>query len=257
MIVSHRGKANERRRGMAPLEFILVLPLLMSLCYGMFIIVKTSLRGLSVVEEARYESFRKLPPTLAQKPLVLLNPAMDGVQTHAAQSSVTYDLWWSNVNAPVNSKVKTQAGTWDERSVPFPPRQGRFQAHSQPVSLIQKNTSMLPALETTLKVFGTVMNMPGNPVIAALAATAQVMDIGVRVSGIFFTVTRPVLYVIRGLLQIARIAAIASFHFRFARFLGRCIRLLGLGIDAFAELPRAAEGKKIRWRGINVSGAFP
>lgn len=247
------------RRGIAPLELVMVLPLLAGLFYAMFSIVKTTLTRMDAVEAARFETWKKLPETTTTRQLILNSPRNDGQSEERAVRSVRLDGWWGGSYSPESSN-RTLAGTWDHTVVPFDAGQPPFLAHVKPVSLIADQAKLGGVSAGMLKTFALFMNLPKNPAVRALGAVSHFTMPIVRIAGIILRTLKPVLAVTRAAVAVARAVALATFQFRLARFLGRVMRLLSLGMDAFQELYDVSNPEQeVDWPkgGLQVGGAFP
>ncbi len=247
------------RRGIAPLELVMVLPLLAGLFFAMFTIVKTTLTRMDAVEAARFETWKKLPDTITTKQMILNSPRNDGQSETRAVRNLRLDGWWGGSYSPESSS-RTLAGTWDHTVVPFEAGQPQFLAHVKPVSMIAGQANLGGVSAGMLKAFSLMMNLPKNPAIRALGVVSHFIMPIVRIAGQILRVLKPVLSVTRAAVAVARSIAQAAFQFRLARFLGRVMQLLSLGTDAFQELYDASNPEQeVDWPsgGLQVGGAFP
>lgn len=252
----HRTSA---RRGIAPLELVMVLPLLAGLFFAMFSIVKASLSRMDTIESARFETWEKLPQTTTTKQLIVSKPVNDGQAQVVASESVRIGGWWGG-NYASESRNQTLAGTWDHSVVPFTPRQPAFLVHLTPLLQIADQARLGGVSKAALKLFAFCMNFPGNPVFAVAGSLSQAMMPVVVVANTILRVLVPVLGVIRFVVRLAKIAAEWSLQFGLARFLGRVMNLLSLGQTAFTELYDASkDDEEVDWPrgGLDVGGAFP
>lgn len=247
------------RRGIAPLELVMVLPLLAGLFFAMFSIVKASLSRMDAIESARLETWQKVPQTTTTKQLILNKPINDGQAQFVAAESVQLGGWWGG-NYASESRNQTLAGTWDHSVVPFTPRQPAFLVHLTPFLQIADQARLGGVSQAALKLFALGMNLPGNPVFAVAGSVSQAMMPIMVVANTILRVLVPVLGAIRLVVRLAKIAAEWSLQRGLARFLGRVMNLLSLGETAFTELYDASKkDEEVDWpeRGLNVGGAFP
>lgn len=246
------------RRGIAPLELVMVLPLLAGLFFAMFTIVKASLTRMDAVESARFETWKELPKATTKSQLILNTPRNDGQVQHRAVKTVEFDGWWAGKYSPESSN-RTLAGTWDNSVVPFATGQPPFLAHLLPTSMIASQARLGGVTSPVLRTFSIVMNLPRNPLARVLGAVSRVLMPAVKAAGLILKLLRPVLSITRALVAVARAIAQATFRRRLARFLGRVMTLLSLGRDAFQELYDASREEEVDWPagGLDVGGAFP
>jgi len=104
-----QAKSTTRRRGgMAPLEFVLVLPLLAGLLYLLFAVAKDTISKCTVIEQSRYETWKRIPSANPAKPLAVRTPAEDGEIHFDASRSITH-TGALNQTFTVDSKNRTTA----------------------------------------------------------------------------------------------------------------------------------------------------
>ena len=247
------------RRGIAPLELVMVLPLLAGLFFAMFSIVKASLSRMDAIESARLETWKKVPQTTTTKQLILNKPINDGQAQFVAAESVRIGGWWGG-NYASESRNRTLAGTWDHSVVPFSPRQSAFLVHLTPFLQIADQARLGDVSKAALKLFAFGMNFPANPVFAVAGSVSQAMMPAVVVANTILRGLVPVLGIIRAVVGVFKWLATLARHRGLARFLGRVMNLLSLGQTAFTELHDASrKDEEVDWPegGLNVGGAFP
>jgi hypothetical protein len=146
------------RRGAAPLEFVMALPLLCALVYCLFCIVRTTMEGLGTVQTARHDTFRELPEARPVQPLRLDPPIDDGAKEAFLEKAVEYDGWFAGLDVVVQSGNRSLGGTWDKASVPFPEGRASYRVHPDAIRTIS-GTVGLGGLPGQLDSFSAAMSL--------------------------------------------------------------------------------------------------
>jgi hypothetical protein len=152
----------ERRRGIAPLEYVMAMPLLVALTYVLFSLIRVTLNGMDVVEQARFQTFQSVNRVLPRQPLTLSMAPMDGATEKMPTRRVELSGWFAAGSPEVRSGNKALGGTWDHRQAQFPDRQTPFIVHRVPFELIAQNRSVGAGSYGIVFGFGQVMGVPGR-----------------------------------------------------------------------------------------------
>jgi hypothetical protein len=247
-----------QRTGLAPLEFVLLLPLIAGLIYGLFTISRASLTRFDVIREARNEAWAVRSQTTARKQMILQNPRLDGLAAHDATRDFKTRGWWQGTY-PTESRSRTLAGTWDHQEVPFEHRATPFRVHSDPAKLIAAQANLGFLVNSAIPVLAVTMNIPANPVVVAAAAVSATAMLAVYGANLVLQGTKWPLSGLRAVVLAARRIAQLLFQRRLARYLGKIASQMQLGLDAIDQLDNATNQRQLNWPsgGYNVWGLFP
>jgi len=245
------------RCGMAPLEFLLVIPLLMGLTYGIFTMIRTSLVGLDVIQEAREETFRLVADEQSSQPLEFPLPQDDGVIEHHAQEQVELDSWWKDLKVVPESKCTVMAGPWDQDTVPFLDSQQAMEVHRFVLELLAQNAKIEGIVDTVVNSLSVLLRLHNNYLIIPPALLSEFAQYAADIAGAALYYAHYALYPVKYALQLARDIARALWKWSLARRLQRYVTLMEYGIHAMPEIREAVRGNEIDWRRISRSAARP
>jgi len=249
------------RRGIAPLELVMVLPLVVGLWFAMFSIMRATLSRMDAIESARLETWKKLPKAQVTEPMVLYNPLNDGQVVDEAAKMIELNGWWGGIYVS-ESKNEALGGTWDYKSLPFNMGEANCLPHLNVVSAIADQFPLGNGVDDfsilTLTTFAAAMDLTENKLLQPLVFASRIAMDGVVVAGVAFDGGRVVLQVVKDGVEILE-GLLGWFHRSLAKFLRRLDNLLSLGEYAFQELYNASHEEALNWPsgGLNVGGAFP
>jgi hypothetical protein len=127
-----------RRAGIAPIEFVLVWPLLLLLMAGIFLIARAGIAKAAVATEARFVCWEKRRTANATEPLVWdHNPRESEVTGHHKQRFASGVLFGAN-RFQAESHAFAMDKVWDYREQPFM-RIMPMRVHESPFKQIAKN----------------------------------------------------------------------------------------------------------------------
>ena len=252
------GLTESARRGVAPLELVMLLPLIAGLVYGLFTLTRATLTKLDVVRESRNEAWALREQTKTKRQMILHAPGLDGLAAHYSTKIFQADGWWQG-SYVAESRSRTLAGSWDHKEVPFSTNSTPFRAHTAPAALIASQAGLQSVIRTILPAMAILMNIPANPAVFTLAFASEATMLGVEgAAGALRFFKDPVRF-LRGLVLIARRIAIWSFRRSLARYLGKLASLMDHGLHAIDQLWKASRQHKVDWQrgGYDVWGLFP
>lgn len=246
------------RTGVAPLELVMLLPLIAGLIYGLFTLSRATLTRLDVVREARNQAWAVRERTGTQQQMILESPRLDGLAAHDASKIFQADGWWRG-SYSAESRSRTLAGSWDHKEVPFTTAATPFLAHTHPASLIASQARLQILAETVLPAMAMLLNIPANPVlIVPIFASEHAMPAVEGASKVLRSLRFPI-RVLRESVLFARRIARWLFQRSLARYLGKLASLMDHGLHAIDQLHNASRQHKIDWPrgGYDVWGLFP
>jgi hypothetical protein len=246
-----------QRRGLAPLELVILMPLVAGLIFGLFTITRASLTRFDVIREARNQAWAIRSQTTTKQQMIFQNPQLDGLAAHDATKDFITKGWWQGTY-PTQSNSRTLAGTWDHQEVPFPQRSTPFLMHSEPARLIAAQAN-LDFLSSAIPLLAFAMNIPGNPATIIVAAASVGAMLAVHFANLALQLAKAPLSFLRGVVLWARRIAQWFFQRRLARYLGKLADLMQLGRDAIDQLDNATNQRQLDWPagGYDVWGLFP
>jgi len=140
----------------------MTLPLIAGFLYILFALVRMTLSGMDVVEQARYETFRALNNQQPTEPLALFPDVLDGAAETMATKQVEYEGWLKGAGHEVKSGSQSIAGTWDHRTAPFHASQGALMVHREPLTFISQSGLTGGIAFGVVWTFGQGLNLPNH-----------------------------------------------------------------------------------------------
>jgi len=239
--------ASSRRSGTAPIEFVLVLPLLLFLCVGLFLMSRATIAKEAAATRARRDAWAKRPEA---KPgdifLLSHDPAESRVQA-ATRIRVAGGPLFRRTNFEAESQAAVIDAPWHHRSVPFDAL-GDFKVHRKPFKLIAKNLTFGDLVVGATQLFADLLNPGLNPLMVAAATVGKLGNVAVAVAGkVLVTIISPILGGVIATIQLAMVPLRLASWFslgarRLLRRLVNAVNLIRLGLDAGYNLDRAANG---------------
>jgi hypothetical protein len=233
------------RRGIASLEFVLVLPFLLALTAGLFILgMGAEHKGHSIVA-ARHDAWRNRAQAPPGRVLQLgADPLASKVQVvHQENYTPAFVI---RTNFTAESRNGVVGNPWDSHAIPFAPAQGNFTPHLDPLSKIVANIPVPNPVILVVQTFAKLMNLPDSQLIRALAPLNRIAKVGLVLAAAFLQTLIPV---IEGAKLAAEIAldSIGLFAWGLRSKLHRAIDLFNQALDAVHNLWEAAHGRPGHW----------
>jgi len=107
------------RRGVAPLEFVLFLPIFIALFAGLLHVSGAMFVRLKAIEVTRFQTWKAAADIVPGQQLNLVQPVMDGESHTAAVLPFDWGRSWRNSRGTAESETTVLNGTWDYVSLPF------------------------------------------------------------------------------------------------------------------------------------------
>jgi hypothetical protein len=255
---------------MAPLEFVIVFPLLLALTAALFLIARADLAKSLTATTARHDAWAGRATVPAGSPLAL-NP--DPAQSLSARTATRPvpggPLFKGEFTA--ESRAAVYAHPWDWRGVPFDGGRSAFEFHDHEFSLLIGQIPELRQLAAFLgggmQLIGFIMDPTRNPVLSVFRVIGPVLNAVVVVAGMILEYgTAPLLSVLNGLLKpiiwateaiLLPWRAVPGFLrprwvrrlFNFLNWLYSVEDMLNVGTWACHNLYAASQGRKGNWQG--------
>jgi hypothetical protein len=239
----------QRRAGIATLELLMVLPMLVALVAAIFLLGRAAERKTSSATEARQRAWARRPQAPPGDVLQLLNDPLASEVKDQHVERVPPGPLFRGANFTAESRNHTIARTWDYRLVPFPAGQPGMQPHLDELRKALDNVPMLGgAVVLAVQVFGWTLNPERNVALVVIAALGPAQNIVVQIAGWTLKyLMSPIVEAARIVVEILKAIAEMSFQFGLARKLGRIANLMTLGLEAFDNLYEASRGRPGRW----------
>jgi len=132
-----------RRRGIATLEFVLVFPLLMALVAGLFLIARADTRKTLTATAARNEAWKQRANANPGLVLELGNDPITSAVTTTQTRNVERGPLFPKDTFTATTKFTATGRTWDYRDVPFRPGRGPMNPHLDELFMIAKSVTNL------------------------------------------------------------------------------------------------------------------
>lgn len=139
-----------RRRGTAPLEFVMALPLFVVLFLALFLVCAAMLHRMAAIEQTRMATWSDLPSTQPSQQMTLLRPTLDGKKENMTTIPFKTQGMLS-VRADAMASTMTIAGTWDHETVPFQDRVPAYAGHREPAQQIGNNWNPVSGISSMLR----------------------------------------------------------------------------------------------------------
>lgn len=123
------------RRGVAPLEFILALPIFLALFAALLFVSSAMFVRLKAIETTRFQTWNEAIDTVPQQQLNLVQPVMDGDAQVPAELPFEWGRTWRRSESKARSETTVLGGTWDHVSLPFR-ETGDYQMDLKPAGLM-------------------------------------------------------------------------------------------------------------------------
>lgn len=130
-----------RRAGTAPIEFVLVLPLLLFLCAGLFLMSRATIAKEAAATQARREAWSKQPQADAGDVFRLNHDPMRSRVSSVREIQVYGGSLFRAADFKAESRSAVMGHVWDHRNVRFDPV-GYFQIHTSILRLILGNLDL-------------------------------------------------------------------------------------------------------------------
>lgn len=127
------------RRGLAPLEFVLALPIFIVLFAALLFVSSAMFVRLKAIEITRFQTWKEAVDTVPQQQMNLVQPVMDGEAHEPALLPFEWGRTWRRSKATAKSDTHVLGGTWDRVSLPFD-ESGAYQMDLQPAGLMSTYT---------------------------------------------------------------------------------------------------------------------
>jgi len=127
-----------RRAGTAPIEFVLVLPLLLFLCVGLFLMARATIAKEAAATQARRAAWGKQSQADAGDVLRLNHDPMRSRVAAVTEIPVSGGSLFPTANFKAESRSAVIGHVWDHRDIRFD-RVSDFQFHESVLRLILKN----------------------------------------------------------------------------------------------------------------------
>jgi hypothetical protein len=240
------SKAADRRPGIASLEFVLVLPFLLALVAGLFILGMGAEHKGHTIVAARHDAWRNRPQAAPGQTLqVWADPMASKVQATIRESytppMVLRTTFWAE------SRNSLVANPWDFHAIPFAPGQGAFTPHLDPLAKIAANIPIPTPLIPLLRTYAALMNLPASPYIEPLRWISQRLNNAVWVAGQWLRWT------LLPQLELAKYGAEAAlwsvgwWQWWLIDPLNDAIDLFNWAIDTVRNLYEASQGRPGHW----------
>ena len=259
-----------RRRGIAPLEFVLVFPLLLALTAALFLIARAVLSKSFAATTARHDAWAGRGAVPPGSPLSLNpDPTRSLANRNATSPVPSGPLFAGGFTA--DSRHTVFANPWDARAVPFAGGRPAFGFHDRELGMLVGQVRQLQALgqflATGLNLIGWTMDPDRNPVLWVPRIIGRIGNVIVYVAGLILEyATAPLLSVLGGALTVIIVAiqlvlapwrAVPGFLrpgwvkrlFRFLDWLYSVEDMLNVGTWACHNLAAASDGRKGNWNG--------
>ena len=248
--------ARPSRRGLAPLEFVLVFPLLLALTAGLFLIARADLTKSFAATDARHRAWTARSEVPASEPLVITADPADSLASRTTDRPVpSGPLFAGGFRA--ESRHAVFAHPWDFRAVPFAGGRPNFDPHRTELGMIAGQVPGLGAILGVGLFFAAYALDPDRNIALRIAAiTGRVANVFVVAAGwILQNITAPLigaaqLPIVNILMPPLRIAAIFSRSARrLLRYLESVVDMMNVGTWACHNLYAASQGRKGNWDG--------
>lgn len=240
------------RRGMAPLEFVLVFPLLLGLTAGLFLIARADMTKSFAATDARHRAWAGRPAVPPGQPLTLTaDPAASAAAHTTVKPVPPGPLFGGGYRA--ESRDTVFANPWDARAVPFAPGRGSFNPHLTELGMV---AGQVPGLGFVLGAgfaYARFLLDADGFAYRAIAAGGKGLNGVVWVAGTLLAFTMaPAIAVAEGLIEILmiplRIASwFSSRAHRLLHYLERVVEMMDIGVWAALNLYDASRGRPGNW----------
>lgn len=144
------------RRGTAPLEFVLALPLFALLFLALFAMAGAIQYRMVAIERTRLATWKSLPSTRTLEQFILERPVLDGEQRDITRIPYRFAGRLGGQNDATSSTMSI-SGTWDYRTVPFQDRVPRYQGHIKPAEQLAESWRSATGVTWTQQVISVRM----------------------------------------------------------------------------------------------------
>lgn len=185
---------SSRRPGTAPLEFVLVWPLLLFLCAGLFLMARAVIAKEAAATAARSEGWAVRPPSAETDAFDLRHRPGDSVVGGGRQVPVRAGTLFPQARFEAESRLSRVDGTWDHHVVSFDPALGDLVPDADVFRLLmlknrpgqnlpnlQKLTTIRPDLDSEAfwgDILAKLSNVPLGSLKDAQQAAQSVLDAG-------------------------------------------------------------------------------
>jgi hypothetical protein len=237
------GRSRSRRTGLATLELVLALPLIVLLFYFCFMTFAAFGRKTHLVQQSRHGAFQKIPATQPNRILQHRAPPTDGLAEHA----VTAELDLLGDRAPeaiAGGRTQVVSGSWDHERIPFADGLPPLTPHQDVARQFADNQPTLAALPGVLMSMANVMHFSqGGPVVPLAAmsrAHRPIIDVYARGLQVLSRPLRQLAGGVRSLLS-----SLPRWMRGFRSVLSASLGVMADGMDAIPPLVEAADGQLI------------
>jgi hypothetical protein len=245
---SQAGKP-DLRPAIATLEMVMVLPLLLMLMAGLFLMGRAAVRKETAATSARALTWAQVPNAAPGAILQLNHDPMASAVSATGSQIVDLRGMFNGATLQANSRGTVLGRPWDVQDLPFAPGQGNLNPHQQ--ELIQAASNVNGAAQTLsagLATFRLGLDPNSNPVLIAASVAGQMANPQLKLDS--FTLkfgTSPTIQGFRPGVQAAKAAALAANMPAQAAKLDRIDKLMSLVPPVFDNLYEAARGRVGTW----------
>ena len=244
-----------RRRGMAPLEFVFVFPLLLCLTAALFLVARADLSKSFSATDARHRAWAGRAAVPAGEPLTFrADPANSLAARTTLKDVPAGPLFAAGFKA--ESRNTVFAHPWDKRAVPFTPGHPRFEPHLDELGMV---TKQIPVVGTgygyLMQGSAWLIDPERDPALLLVAGVGSVLNYVVIVAGwILEYITAPALGAVTfGLEVIIDILTVPAWFSRsvrrFRNYLKSVVDMINVGTWACHNLYAASQGRPGNWNG--------
>jgi hypothetical protein len=250
------------RHAIATLEMVMVLPLLLMLSAGLFLMGRAIVRKETAATTARQQTWAQLPNAAPGDILQINHAPMASAVTATANQQVDLRGMFNGATLQARSTGTVLGRPWDTQDVPLAPGQGNLTPHKQELDQVARNIQgVAQGLGAGLDAFRQGLDPATNPVLLSAAVAGRTSNPLLQLDS--WSMKFPQSDAIQGFrpaVRAAKAQALANNMPAQAQKLDRIDSLMGLSIDIFANLYEAARGRTGRWDanlGSKLSNSVP
>jgi hypothetical protein len=242
-----------RRRGIAPLEFVFVFPLLLMLTAALFLIARADLSKSFSATDSRHRAWRDRPSV---QPGPALTIDADIAPSLAKRTTLTPvepgPLFPGGLQA--ESRSTLFAHSWDNRAVPYGPGHPAFEPHLTELGMIAGQVPLLGLIVNgTLAITAWGLDPSRNWALITCSSIGWGLNFAVVAAGYLLHLTAvPAINSAKYLIELAmiplRLAGIfSSGARRLLRYLRSVVNMMNVGNTAAENLYEASQGRPGSW----------
>lgn len=235
-----------QRSGLAPLEFVLLMPLLVGLSYLLFSLARTSLTGFEQIEAARRTAFTERDSIRTGAPLLRRLPLERGQVEHRAEAVVSLTSNWLRDPFTVESFSRTLAGTWDSTEVRFKRQRAPMNLHTSELKTVA-HESRVQGVVGQQGILARLLRFEQNYAVSFQGSVVRIFHAILLINDPLLFATKPTLNPIRWALTGFEFLARATLQFDTARRFARWRRAVEYGQRGCEQLRRARQGHRVEW----------